>query len=398
MDSCSKSLLDSVSPFNCLIFDLDDTLYSSKVGISESLRKNIDDFLVEKCGFPESKASTLRVELFKKYGSSLAGLRASGYDIDADDYHSFVHGRLPYDLIKPDSQLRNLLRSITQRKIIFTNSDRAHAVKVLDRLGLKDCFEQILCFETMNPNLPNSTRPDEIPVLLKPSMDAMKIALDVADVDPRRTASTLRVELFKKYGSSLAGLRASGYDIDADDYHSFVHGRLPYDLIKPDSQLRNLLRSITQRKIIFTNSDRAHAVKVLDRLGLKDCFEQILCFKTMNPNLPNSTRPDEFPVLLKPSMDAMKIALDVADVDPRRTLFLDDNVKNVAAGKALVLRTVLVGKTVKSKEADYALENVNNLAQVIPEIWVHGMDGGDQRMSRSKSEIESILAITAVVA
>lgn len=71
---------------------------------------------------------------------------------------------------------------------------------------------------------------------------------------------------------------------------------------------------------IFTNSDRNHAVKVLDRLGLKDCFEQIICFETMNPNLSRSTRPDEFPVLLKPSMDAMKIALDVADVDPRRTV------------------------------------------------------------------------------
>jgi putative hydrolase of the HAD superfamily len=55
-----------------------------------------------------------------------------------------------------------------------------------------------------------------------------------------------------------------------------------------------------------------------------------------------------------------------------------------------------VGKTVKSKEADYALENVNNLAKVVPEIWVSGMDGGDQRISRSKSEIDSILAITAV--
>jgi putative hydrolase of the HAD superfamily len=71
---------------------------------------------------------------------------------------------------------------------------------------------------------------------------------------------------------------------------------------------------------IFTNSDRNHAVKVLDRLGLKDCFEQIICFETMNPNLSRSTRPDEFPVLLKPSMDAMKIALDAADVDPRRTV------------------------------------------------------------------------------
>ncbi|CAN0856722.1 Uncharacterized protein C24B11.05 [Linum grandiflorum] len=187
MDSCSNTTCDSFSPFDCLLFDLDDTLYSSKLGIAGALRNNIDDFLVEKCGFSQSKAPTLRSELFKTYGSSLAGLRALGYNIDADDYHSFVHGRLPYQLIKPDPQLSNLLRTIPQRKLIFTNSDRNHAIAVLERLGLEDCFDQIICFETMNPNLPNSTRPDEFPVLLKPSMDAMKIALRAADVDPRRT-------------------------------------------------------------------------------------------------------------------------------------------------------------------------------------------------------------------
>ncbi|KAF5736859.1 putative phosphatase family protein [Tripterygium wilfordii] len=187
MDFCSKSARESDSPFNCVIFDLDDTLYSSKLGIGEALKKNIDDFLVEKCGFAENKASSLRVELFKTYGSTLAGLRALGYDIDADDYHSFVHGRLPYELIQPDSQLRNLLRTITQRKLIFTNSDRNHAIRALERLGLGDCFDQIICFETMNTNLSKSTRPDEFPVLLKPSMDAMRIAIRVAAVDPHRT-------------------------------------------------------------------------------------------------------------------------------------------------------------------------------------------------------------------
>ncbi|CAB4292031.1 unnamed protein product [Prunus armeniaca] len=267
MDSCSSSVRDSSSPFDCLIFDLDDTLYPSNTGLGEACKTNIDDFLVEKCGFPESKASSLRVELFKSYGSTLAGLRALGYDIDADDYHSVVHGRLPYDRIKPDPQLRNLLRSIAQRKIIFTNSDRKHAVKALDRLGVRDCFEQIICFETMNPNLQSSTRPDE------------------------------------------------------------------------------------------------------------------------------------FPVVLKPSMEAMEIALRVAEVDPRRTLFLDDNVRNVAAGKAVGLHTVLVGKTVKSKEADYVLENVNNLAQAVSEVWVGGKDGGsNKRISRTRSDIEvdSILTTTAV--
>lgn len=63
-------------------------------------------------------------------------------------------------------------------------------MKALDRLGISDCFEQIICFETLNPNLPNSTRPDQHPILLKPSLDAFKIAIDAANLDPHRTVSS----------------------------------------------------------------------------------------------------------------------------------------------------------------------------------------------------------------
>jgi putative hydrolase of the HAD superfamily len=262
MDSCIISSPGSASPFDCLIFDLDDTLYSSKTGIGQALKRNVQDFLVEICGIPESEAPSVNRELFTTYGSSLAGLRALGNDINPDDYHGFVHGRLPYDLIRPNPRLLELLQSIKQRKIIFTNSDRVHATKALDRLGIRDCFEKIICFETMNPNL------------------------------------------------------------------------------------------------------------------LK------------------STRPDEFPVVLKPSMEAMMIAVDVAEVDPRRTLFFDDNVKNVAAGKAVGLRTVLVGRAIKSKEADYALETLSNMVQVIPEIWVSEKD--EERIGHSRNDMDSILATTAV--
>ena len=258
------AISSNASPFDSIIFDLDDTLYPSSTGIDKCVKKNIQLFLIQKCGFSESKALTQRVELFKTYGSTLAGLRAQGLDITAEDYHGFVHGRLPYDSIDTDHQLRNLLLSIKQRKIVFTNSDRIHAMRALDRLGIKDCFEQIICFETINPNLPYSTRPDE------------------------------------------------------------------------------------------------------------------------------------FPILLKPSLDAFKIALDAANVDPRRTLFLDDSVRNIAAGKEMGLHTVLVGKTEKSKGADYAVECVNDLAQVIPEIWANEMDGEDQTMTRTKSELEAVLACAVV--
>ncbi|MED6131623.1 hypothetical protein PIB30_011476 [Stylosanthes scabra] len=186
------------------------------------------------------------------------------------------------------------------------------------------------------------------------------------------------------------------FDFVTPKTYSFVHGRLPYDVIKPDIQLRNLLCSISQRKLIFTNSDRVHALTVLDRLGIKDCFEQIICFDTINPNLPNATRPDEFPVLLKPSLEAFNLALQAANVDPRRTLFLDDSARNIAAGKEMGLHTALVGKTVKCKGADYAVESVHSVPQVIPEIWVSEMDGGDETLTRSKSDLEAVLTTAAV--
>ncbi|XP_072059974.1 uncharacterized protein C24B11.05 isoform X2 [Arachis hypogaea] len=249
----------STSPFHCILFDLDDTLYSSTLGIDKCVKKNIELFLIEKCGFSHTQASTLRVELFKNYGSTLAGLRVS-----------------------------------------------------------------------------------------------------------------------------------------SNTKYSFVHGRLPYEVIKPDIQLRNLLCSINQRKLIFTNSDRFHALTVLDRLGIKDCFEQIICFETINPNLPNATRPDEFPVLLKPSLEAFKVALEAANVDPRHTLFLDDSARNIAAGKETGLHTALVGKTVKCKGADYAVESVQSVPQVIPEIWVSEMDGADETLTRSKSDLEAVLTTAAV--
>lgn len=76
-------------------------------------------------------------------------------------------------------------------------------------------------------------------------------------------------------------------------------------------------------------------------------------------------------------------------------LFVDDNERNIAAGKAIGLRTALVipppspsraflgdsyieqshvlflkvGKRERTKEDDYLLDSISELRQVIPEIW-----------------------------
>ncbi|GLJ40971.1 hypothetical protein SUGI_0848040 [Cryptomeria japonica] len=197
-------------------------------------------------------------------------------------------------------------------------------------------------------------------------------------VDEKKVAE-LCGELYKNYGTTMAGLRAVGYDFDYDDYHSFVHGRLPYENLKPDPVLRSLLLSMTQRKVIFTNGDKVHAAKVLSRLGLEDCFEGVICFETLNSSPETAENNNSWdvhfsvisktPVVCKPSIEAIERALVLANADPKRTVFFDDSQRNIAAGKHVGLHTVLVGTSVRTEGADLALESIHNIKEALPEIW-----------------------------
>ncbi|XP_047074314.1 uncharacterized protein LOC124683944 [Lolium rigidum] len=197
--------------------------------------------------------------------------------------------------------------------------------------------------------------------------------------------------LYKNYGTTLAGLRAIGYKLDYDDYHSFVHGSLPYHNIKPDPALKHMLKSIRIRKLIFTNSDRAHTVRALKRLGLQDCFEDIICFESLNKPCPLQPwdmagteifdiaghlawsggrigKLPKTPVLCKPSVDAMQAALRIFDVNPSTAVFFDDSVRNIQAGKQIGLRTVLVGTSQRVIGADHSIESIHSIREALPEL------------------------------
>ncbi|KAL5717315.1 hypothetical protein ACHQM5_010342 [Ranunculus cassubicifolius] len=200
--------------------------------------------------------------------------------------------------------------------------------------------------------------------------------------------SELNAHLYKAYGTTMAGLRAIGYNFDYDDYHSIVHGRLPYQNLKHDHVLRGLLLNLPYRKVLFTNGDRIHAAKSLKRLGLEDCFETIICFETLNPanskpekgskiydivehfslSKPESELPKS-PVVCKPYESAIEEALEIANINPKKTMFFDDSVRNIQAGKRVGLHTVLVGTSHRVQGADFALESIHNIREALPELW-----------------------------
>lgn len=262
--------------YDCLLFDLDDTLYPLSTGLASSVRKNIEDYMVEKLGIEQSKIAELGNLLYKNYGTTMAGLRAIGYDFDYDEYHSFVHGRLPYENLRPDPVLRSLLLSLPIRKVIFTNADKVHALKALSRLGLEDCFEGILCFETLNP-IHKSTPSD-----------------DEDDIEFLGSAT-------------CSNTATNGTEI--------------FDIIAHFAQPK-----------------------------------------------PGSLLP-KTPIVCKPSEIAIERALKIANINPHRTLFFEDSVRNIQAGKRVGLDTVLVGNSQRVVGADYALESIHNIREALPQLW-----------------------------
>ncbi|RDX99424.1 hypothetical protein CR513_17529 [Mucuna pruriens] len=266
--------------YDCLLFDLDDTLYPFNSGVSAQIAKHIGEYMIQKLGIEAAKVAELNYPLYKIYGTTLAGLTAIGYDFDYDDFHSlnnvkrafvlnsFVHGRLPYNvLLKPDPVLRSILQSLPVRKVIFTNADSNHALRALQTLGLEDCFERIISFDTLNPS---NTNPP-----------------------------------YDKEDGSESGSTPAG---------------------------------------IFDFSEHI-------RRGDSDML------------LPRT------PLVCKPFDDAFENVFKLADIDPQRTLFFDDSVRNLLTAKRLGLHTVAVGTSVRTTGTDHALESIHNIREAFPELW-----------------------------
>ncbi|KAL4571075.1 hypothetical protein LXL04_017825 [Taraxacum kok-saghyz] len=247
---------DPQSKYECLLFDVDDTLYPLSSGLSTQCTKNIREYMVNKLNIEETKVPEMCAQLYQDYGTTMAGLRALGYEFDHDDYHSFAHGRLPYEYLKPDPVLKTLLHSLPIKKVIFSNANEAHVAEVLHRLGLEDCFDDVICFETLNPK-------NEIP-----NPDSSKSA------------------------------------VTGDD-------------------------DVSKRAVVLPES----------------------------------------PVICKPFENAFEQAFKIAKIDPHKTLFFDDSIRNIQTAKLTGLTTVLVGSSQKKKGVDYALESIHNIREALPELW-----------------------------
>ncbi len=125
----------------CWLFDLDNTLYPATSTVYVEVEARMNDFIMAELKLDLASAIALRKKFFEAHGTTLRGLM-NEYDMKPAPFLDYVH-ELDLSALEANAALDHAIGALPGRKIIFTNSTRRHAERVLARLGLTRHFSDI---------------------------------------------------------------------------------------------------------------------------------------------------------------------------------------------------------------------------------------------------------------
>jgi len=159
-------------PSKVYIFDLDDTLHNASAHIFPVMNRAMTQYIMAELNMDEAAAHALRQHYWQVYGATLKGL-IRHHGVNAHHFLKETHAltNLPSMVIQV-KRMRHLLRQLKGRKCVFTNAPREYAIRVLQLLGIDDCFELVFSVE--------STR-----FHAKPSVRGFQMLLNTLNVNAR---------------------------------------------------------------------------------------------------------------------------------------------------------------------------------------------------------------------
>ncbi|MDQ6982173.1 MAG: pyrimidine 5'-nucleotidase [Mariprofundus sp.] len=129
-------------PFDLAVIDLDNTLYAADSGVFARMDKRMTAFVAHELGVSSEEADRLRVQYWKKYGTTLRGMMLH-HDMEAEPFLQDVHDIDAHEILGKDKPLDTALGRLPARKVIHTNGIREHAEKILGTLGIAHHFDMI---------------------------------------------------------------------------------------------------------------------------------------------------------------------------------------------------------------------------------------------------------------
>jgi putative hydrolase of the HAD superfamily len=131
------------------IFDLDNTLHDALPHIFPSINQSMTAYLAEHLRLPQDEASALRVRYWKTYGATLLGMmRHHGTDPHHFLHHTHHFPRLA-EMVVAERGIRDTLRRLPGRKVVFSNAPERYAKAVLSAMGVEFLFQRVFSIEHM---------------------------------------------------------------------------------------------------------------------------------------------------------------------------------------------------------------------------------------------------------
>jgi putative hydrolase of the HAD superfamily len=126
-----------------VLFDLDNTLYSSRYGLEEKVAARIREYLARCLGVSAEEAAAERRKRIDLYGTTVEWLIAEKGFTDIEDYYRNIHPEDEAAGLPPDPDLKEFLKSLPCPLAVLTNAPMEHAVRIMGRLGIEDCFAKV---------------------------------------------------------------------------------------------------------------------------------------------------------------------------------------------------------------------------------------------------------------
>ncbi len=130
------------------VFDLDQTLYPAEAEVMALIEGKMTAFVAREVGLPYDDAYRLQKSYLSEHGTTLAGLMAH-YGVEPHRFLDEVHD-VSIDGLHPDAELNALIAALPGRKLVFTNGDNRHAVRILAKLEMTDLFDGVFHLEHAN--------------------------------------------------------------------------------------------------------------------------------------------------------------------------------------------------------------------------------------------------------
>ena len=170
-------------------------------------------------------------------------------------------------------------------------------------------------------------------------------------------AKEIQKKYFYELGTTLSGLMKHN-NIDPYEFLNFVHD-IDISWLSKDLLLREELIKIKEKKYIFTNGSHSHANNITKQLGIEDLFDGIF----------DITDADFIP---KPSIEPYKKIIKKFNLDPKKTILIEDIAHNLKQAKSLGMKTVWLENNEsfasKDKDRPYIDYKIKNLSSFLQEI------------------------------